>query len=537
MLTVVLCAGCLAVWPAGMTVRELKTLADSLQFKARNEENINRAEVLYQEAISRDPDSLNDDERKALAAAYSNYSTIFIFERNNPIMAYPLLKKALALSDKYRDEGFSLVGAYTNMSHIFANFNDKERALDYLREGFERCISSREPLRAGAIYAQLVYMAWSFGLLDDIGDDIAIFKKTAVLKGSPSYAYNIEITKAAEAYVKGDYKRAQTILENAMQLTDTELDPEIYRSMTALMAAQSALKGGDAESCLTLINTAEKDMRGYVEFNANDFLNRMKGDYYSHIGREDLARECRYRSLALRDSLYGASNLGIIADMEQDIITTRYDSKLREAYREKEVLAEDNARKDTILIIVSIAATIIIFLLLMVIYKGRELRKYRRHLFRRNLDYIRDTAIPADSAAIQNAGETSDSHPASEVNAPEDPELLEVFSKVKEFFAGNREIYDTGFTIDHMSEMSGLSVRSISNAINRCAGKNFSSYLADVRISEACRILLSNEGRTRPTIEAVAEMVGYKSRVHFSRTFKSVTGLTPSEFMRQSSQA
>ena len=100
----------------------------------------------------------------------------------------------------------------------------------------------------------------------------------------------------------------------------------------------------------------------------------------------------------------------------------------------------------------------------------------------------------------------------------------------------NKEIYEPGFSIEQMSEILGLTVRQISKAINCRASKNFSIFLSEYRIREACRILLEDQSGVRPTIEQVAERVGYRSRSHFSRTFKTVTGLTTTEFLRQKSQ-
>ena len=97
-----------------------------------------------------------------------------------------------------------------------------------------------------------------------------------------------------------------------------------------------------------------------------------------------------------------------------------------------------------------------------------------------------------------------------------------------------QEIYKPDFTIEEMASHIGMSVKQISKAINGLSGNNFNNFLAEYRIKEAERIILSNTGANRPKLEAVAEMVGYRSRSHFSKVFKDVTGMTPSEFSRQS---
>ncbi len=68
---------------------------------------------------------------------------------------------------------------------------------------------------------------------------------------------------------------------------------------------------------------------------------------------------------------------------------------------------------------------------------------------------------------------------------------------------------------------------------NACFNQNFYSVLCQRRIAEAVRIL-STRSFDNLTIEAVAEMVGIKSRSNFSALFKKSTGMSPSEFRKMS---
>lgn len=96
----------------------------------------------------------------------------------------------------------------------------------------------------------------------------------------------------------------------------------------------------------------------------------------------------------------------------------------------------------------------------------------------------------------------------------------------------NPDIYDIDFTIDTLAEQTGISSRLISYTVNACGGKNFSRMLAEFRVREACRILKVAETPVmRPTMDALAQMVGYKSRTHLTRVFKAELGLTPAEYM------
>lgn len=60
-------------------------------------------------------------------------------------------------------------------------------------------------------------------------------------------------------------------------------------------------------------------------------------------------------------------------------------------------------------------------------------------------------------------------------------------------------------------------------------GENFVDYLARVRIEKAKEYLLFTDLKTYE----VAEKVGFQDSGYFSKMFKKIVGVTPSEFKRQ----
>ena len=506
---------------AGMPLLELKQWADSTYFRSNDRLD---AEPIYKEVLARAVRPMSEEDEKLMAAAYSNYATLLIFERNNPMQAYPMLKRSLELAEKYRDKGFSLIGAYTNMSHIYANFNDTVKALNYLQEGFDTARRSSKPERSGYIYAQLLLMAWDFDKTDDVIATMEAFKNDRRLSKGQLYRYNLELTHAIEDFRSGKFTDATQRLKTAACMVDAEYDHDMYVSMTLLMAAEAAIKGGDTTEARALIDKAAALMQGYEDFNGKVFLNKVLSEYYRLIGDYNAAEAYDMRSLVLRDSLYSARNMTAISDLEQDMITSRYNTELKEAELQQQILREKNARQRSLLLVLSLSSAVIITLLLFLIYKRRKLTECRYDLFLKNVD------LPQKEESLESSA--SDAPPGE--SESDSRSLAETFDKVRDFLSHRREVFDPAFSIDMMSELSGIPIRIISRAINRHAGKNFSLFVGDYRIREACRILIEADPSGRPTIEAVAEKVGYRSRSHFSRTFKAVTGLTTTEFIRQS---
>ncbi len=74
----------------------------------------------------------------------------------------------------------------------------------------------------------------------------------------------------------------------------------------------------------------------------------------------------------------------------------------------------------------------------------------------------------------------------------------------------------------------------VSQIINEMEHQNFSSFLNNYRINEA-RHLLLDENYKNLTIESIAKEVGFKSKSAFNTSFKKVTGITPSFFIKNAS--
>ena len=87
--------------------------------------------------------------------------------------------------------------------------------------------------------------------------------------------------------------------------------------------------------------------------------------------------------------------------------------------------------------------------------------------------------------------------------------------------------YDPDLDLQKMSEQFGLSTDYISNMIKRETGYAFKEYVTVLRITEAQRLLSEEKNLT---INEVASMVGYRKSSNFSKKFKELTGMLPSQF-------
>lgn len=119
---------------------------------------------------------------------------------------------------------------------------------------------------------------------------------------------------------------------------------------------------------------------------------------------------------------------------------------------------------------------------------------------------------------------------AAKTPCPEESDwiIMETVEKVVE----EKQLYKcAAMSLDFLASETGLNRYYISNALNRCSGKNFSTYMNEFRIKEAIRIM-SDPANKKLTLDAIAFDAGFNDRHNFHRVFKKKTGLSPSDFRK-----
>ncbi len=91
-----------------------------------------------------------------------------------------------------------------------------------------------------------------------------------------------------------------------------------------------------------------------------------------------------------------------------------------------------------------------------------------------------------------------------------------------------RENYSKDITLTEAAGLVGVTPEYLSKLFNQKINVNFVVFLRNFRISMAKRMLLSGKYR----IQEVAEQVGFKDPKYFNKVFKSVCGISPSEYKK-----
>ncbi len=100
--------------------------------------------------------------------------------------------------------------------------------------------------------------------------------------------------------------------------------------------------------------------------------------------------------------------------------------------------------------------------------------------------------------------------------------------KISQAVAYIRENYDKELNMAVVSNHVSMNYSLFSLSFKQYTGMNFVNYLKMIRIGEAKRLLEETDEK----IIDISQKVGYENEKHFMKTFKSVCGVSPSEYRK-----
>ena len=85
------------------------------------------------------------------------------------------------------------------------------------------------------------------------------------------------------------------------------------------------------------------------------------------------------------------------------------------------------------------------------------------------------------------------------------------------------------YTLDSLAKQYSISISSLSHRFRRMTGVSVMAYLQSCRMAHAKRML----AETDRSIGEIVELCGFSDSSNFSRTFKSLNGMSPTDFRKQ----
>lgn len=506
--------------------------------------NMEKGAMYMRIVTSRYADDLSTEEKHNCATAYANLGYYLIFERNNPIQAYPLLIKGLEICNSVKFDDIdghylkvnTITGINTNIAKIFSIFRDSRRALHYYRHAYQTARDDNNPIALPMTFTDLLHYAWTTDSLTSISAQIKEYDGMNIPNNAYRFMhdYGKMMANAAIEYMKQDYGEALAMADSAAKNFDPYVDDRRYIVHNRIIAGKIAMEQKDYAKASDCFKEAEGMIRSGKLEDLYDLMYRTQAEFHKATGNSDLAEKYRYEGLRVRDSLQQMQSYGVIRNMELSMQAKDYNERLS-------VSRKETQKWIYIAVGAGVLILIICVLTVRILIKNRRLKEQSESLFRKNLELMTLTAPnpqpnPAEDAEPEEAMPDHQKElTEADTSQGNEEDISEIYRQVLEYMGSQEEIFSPSFTVESLARSLGLKVKVVSQAINSIGGKNFNTLLAEFRIKKACERMLESpaDPALRPTIEALAEEVGYKSRTSFMRVFKSVTGLTTTEFLRQ----
>jgi tetratricopeptide (TPR) repeat protein len=238
----------------------------------------------------------------------------------------------------------------------------------------------------------------------------------------------------------------------------------------------------------------------------------------------------------INDSIFNQEMASRFAEMQ-----TRYETHEKEqenenlrkekAYQMEKIQIKNKLLYFSLLLIFSLGIFGIVFFI-----QKRKQFNANKELLKKNIEIVKSERILNQTknkleqkilSLENNLGNPSQKYESSSLSENK-KEIL--FFQLLDLIENEKLFTDPNISTSIFATKLNTNKNYISQVINEFHKSNFNHFINEYRIKEA-RELLSNNNLNKYTIEAIGNMVGFKSKSSFYQAFKKFTGLTPSFYI------
>jgi len=508
---------------------KLKIYATAYLHKAKNEKDTVRIANGYSQFAS-----INSISNLSLAFKYSD--SIITLTRENESFRYPsygYMQKGIfyynqgnyekALDNYLTAHKFALkhnnleylVYIKDGIGDIKALWGNNREALE-IRKSLYNLLNDQNALRGKeyrAQYFNVIARLSSSYILNNKLDSAFIYAKKGLqesLQKKDSFWYYSFVGQIGEiAYYKNNFKMALDSLDKALPhenshnglLNDHYYRGNIYWKQHQDVKAFSFFK--KADSIYDVSQDIVPEVRDIQEF----FVS-----YYKK--NNDIENQLKYiNRLLYVDSIIAKNRIHL-----NETIIKEYDTPLLLAEKQQIINSLNKEKKKTSLIIIGLGLLIILAITVVI----RSFNKQRIYKERFN-------------KLLSNEGK---------INTPKRKKLsnelmgiskqnIDIVLRTLDDFETKKGFLDNKITLHNLSKSFSTNSNYLSKIINFYKGKNFSSYISDLRIDYCVEKLKTDKIFIKYSIKAIAFDTGFNNSESFSKAFYKKTGIYPSFFIKE----
>lgn len=478
--------------------------------------------------------NLESKEIYQIARALNNIGYISATYYYDFQKAYENLNKSMELSKLYGFDN-NLAYSYLNMASIFDNRNRlfandalSTEALDNTKLAFDFAVKAQEWNVAVTSIYNMLEMIHNKADFELIAPDLVRFKNLQLTDSVEMLQCTRMFCKATEAFQAGQYQQAlncyEKMLIEAQKLT-TNRQQCIIKAMQQKAAVLAVMHHyEEAISCLQQVERIALDQGMQSELIDNY---RAMAQVYDAMGNQKMAEQLDYKFLKARDEFIKNSH----AEMVEK---SRFLDEMRRVNDQVAQIQAKHERAHQLLLMMSLIAVIILIAMVLLVRSNIKQRNYIRHLYEKNVQLL-DVKVTAEQPASHLVDKQEDSAPKYQSQLDQESKDR-LFERIKNVMNDIAIICKPDFSLQQLAIQVGSNYKYVSQVVNERYGKSFKQVLNEQRVLEACRILNDPNQSAHLTIEAIAANLGFNSRSNFTVTFKRITGISPSDFMKMAKE-
>ena len=478
--------------------------------------------------------NLESKEIYQIARALNNIGYISATYYYDFQKAYENLNKSMELSKLYGFDN-NLAYSYLNMASIFDNRNRlfandalSTEALDNTKLAFDFAVKAQEWNVAVTSIYNMLEMIHNKADFELIAPDLVRFKNLQLTDSVAMLQCTRMFCKATEAFQAGQYQQAlncyEKMLIEAQKLT-TNRQQCIIKAMQQKAAVLAVMHHyEEAISCLQQVERIALDQGMQSELIDNY---RAMAQVYDAMGNQKMAEQLDYKFLKARDEFIKNSH----AEMVEK---SRFLDEMRRVNDQVAQIQAKHERAHQLLLMMSLIAVIILIAMVLLVRSNIKQRNYIRHLYEKNVQLL-DVKVTAEQPASHLVDKQEDSAPKYQSQLDQESKDR-LFERIKNVMNDIAIICKPDFSLQQLAIQVGSNYKYVSQVVNERYGKSFKQVLNEQRVLEACRILNDPNQSAHLTIEAIAANLGFNSRSNFTVTFKRITGISPSDFMKMAKE-
>lgn len=475
-------------------------------------------------------------EMYQIARALNNIGYIYAAYYYDYQKAYENVKRSMELSKQYGFDN-NLAYAYINMASIIDNRNRlvsdavlTSEVLDNTRLAFDVAVKAKEWNVAVTSVYNMLDMINDKADFSLITPDLARFKNLQLNDSVEMWQCTRMFCQATEAFQAGHYPQAlnyyDQMLLKAQEVT-TNRQQCIIEAMQQKAAVLAVMHNyNDAVSILRQVERIAIDNGMQSELISTY---KAMARVYDDMGNRQMADQLDYKYLKARDEFVHKSHA-------QMLEKSRFLDEMRRVNEQVTQIQAKHERAHQLLLMVSVIAVIILIALVLLVRSNIKQRNYIRHLYEKNVQLLDVKGAAAPAPAENLPDKEHDEAPPKYQSQLDQESKDRLYESIKCVMDDMAIICKPDFSLQQLATLVGSNYKYVSQVVNERYGKSFKQVLNEQRVREACLILNDPNQSAHLTIEAIAANLGFNSRSNFTVTFKRITGISPSDFMKMAKE-